>query len=111
MCVTSSMEQTSVTAESLLSDYLSRWELSDHFSRLHVLVCGFCHSVFHVIDEFRSHTNCCTGVSEAPIWASTSPAAPGLAIVLWTDTVMRLVRKRLGDAGDHLSLMKRIESK
>jgi len=111
-CVIEAVGQVGpVSSGHRLDDCLSSFDVARHYSRLHVLVCGFCHSVFHVIDEFRSHTNCCTGVSEAPIWASTSPAAPGLAIVLWTDTVMRLVRKRLGDAGDHLSLVKRIESK
>ena len=79
-----------VTSGHRLDDCLSSFDVARHYSRLHVLVCGFCHSVFHVIDEFRSHTNCCTGASEAPIWASTSAAAPGLAIVLWTDTVLRL---------------------
>ena len=80
-----------VTSGHRLADCLSSFDVARHYSRLHVLVCGFCHSVFHVIDEFRSHTNCCAGTSEAPIWASASAAAPGLAIVLWTDTVLRWV--------------------
>ncbi len=33
--------------------YLADQSSSHHLARLHVLVCGFCHSVFHVLEEFK----------------------------------------------------------
>ena len=38
--------------------YLADQSSSDHLARLHVLVCGFCHSVFHVLDEFKRYSQC-----------------------------------------------------
>ena len=38
--------------------YLADQSSSDHLARLHVLVCGFCHSVFHVLDEFKRYNQC-----------------------------------------------------
>jgi hypothetical protein len=33
--------------------YLADQSSSHHLARLHVFVCGFCHSVFHVLEEFK----------------------------------------------------------
>jgi len=109
MCMMSSMGQATITAESLLSDYMSRWEVADHFSRLHVLVCGCCNSVFHVIDQFRSHTTFCVGVKDTRI--PTDTTVPGLALVLWTNTVLRLVRDQLGVVAEQEALTRKIENK
>jgi len=97
------------TTTNQFSDCLSSFDVAKHYASLHILVCGFCHSVFHVIDEFRSHTTCCSGVVETPPYGS-SVATPGLAIVLWTNAVLRLVRRRLGLA-DPDALVRRIESR
>jgi hypothetical protein len=35
--------------------YLADQSSCEHLARLHVLVCGFCHAVFHVIDEFKRY--------------------------------------------------------
>ena len=43
-----------VSPESLVDDLVTRLEVSDELSRVHVMVCGFCHSVFHFIDEGRT---------------------------------------------------------
>ena len=109
MSVMSSMAHTTITTDSLVSEYLSRWEMAEHFSKLHVLVCGFCHSVFHVIDQFRSHTTFCLGVQETPRLTDTT--VRGLALVLWTNTVLRLLREQLGDVVEQKTLTRRIESK
>ena len=109
MCVMSSKEQATITAETLVSDYSCSWEISDHFSKLHVLVCGFCHSVFHVIDQFRSHTTFCMGTQEQSTLPDTT--VRGLALVLWTNSVLRLLRERLGEVLQQRSLIRRIENK
>ena len=80
-----------------------------HYARLHVLVCGACRAVFHVIDEFRSHSACCLGGGATPPAADV--AAAGLALVLWTDAVLRAVRRRLGGAaGEPKALRRRVEA-
>ena len=98
MCVTSTMAQTTITTDSLVSEYLSRWEMAEHFSKLHVLVCGCCHSVFHVIDQFRVHTIFCVGMQEPT--NNTDTTVKGLALVLWTNTVLRLLRDQIGEVGE-----------
>ena len=107
-CVAEVVGQVGSSTPSCLSDCLSSFDVAKHYSRLHILVCGYCHAVFHVIDEFRSHTTCCLGACE-PVWSSL--ATPGLALVLWTDTVLRLVRQRLGGVSDPENIVRKIESK
>ena len=40
-----------VSPESLVDDIVTRLDVSDELSRLHVMVCGFCQSVFHYVDQ------------------------------------------------------------
>ena len=40
-----------VSPENLVDDLVTRLDISDEISRLHVMVCGFCHSVFHYVDQ------------------------------------------------------------
>ena len=42
-----------VSPENLVDDIVTRLDVSDELSRLHVMVCGFCQSVFHFIDQAR----------------------------------------------------------
>ena len=42
-----------VSPENLVDDIVTRLEISDELSRLHVMVCGFCQSVFHYVDQAR----------------------------------------------------------
>ena len=77
-CVAEVVGEVGSSTPSCLSDCLSSFDVAKHYSRLHILVCGYCHAVFHVIDEFRSHTTCCLGACE-PVWGSL--ATPGLVFV------------------------------
>ena len=45
----------------LISSFVPTAETARHFERLDVLVCGRCRAVFHLVDEFKSHSSICDG--------------------------------------------------
>ena len=110
-CVAEAVGAAGQATPAGLADCLASPAVARQYSRLHILVCGYCHAVFHVIDEFRSHTTCCLGAEQLPQAWGAGLASPGLALVLWTDTVLRLARQRVGEVTDHEALVRRIESK
>ena len=62
------------------------------------MVCGNCHSVFHVIDKFISHTHFCTEVStnnSDTIPDSSNNTVETLAFLLWSRTMLKAVRDLL----------------
>lgn len=47
-----------VSPENLVDDIVTRLDISDELSRLHVMVCGFCQSVFHYVDQASLNQLC-----------------------------------------------------
>ena len=96
----------SVTADSVLEDHVSRLEVSDQLSRLHVMVCGFCHRVFHHTDQFISHTHFCSPAPRPPARPAhlySDMTAEAVAGLLWTGTTLRTVKEQMirdSDADD-----------
>merc|ERR1719357_1570649 len=63
----------------LVTELLGRLDLVE-LCQLHVLVCGLCHSVFNVIDQFRQHVSCCRGETK-PV--SSRGSVGTVALALW----------------------------
>jgi len=104
------MERPSaLTAEEIVDGYLPTRDTNDQFSRLHVLVCGLCHSVFHVVDEFNSHLRKCSGVKTNSSCSDQSESA--LALVLWSNTIHRKLKPSLAHLSGSDSLANTIQQK
>ena len=80
------------------------------------MVCGNCHSVFHVIDKFISHTHFCTGDASnnsETIIDTSNNTVETLAFLLWSRTMLKTVRELLlvdRDLSDKI-LSSRVDSK
>ena len=61
--------------------------------RLDVLVCGRCHSAFHLFDAFRSHSKTCDGDESNAECADDS--AEAVAMVIWCNTIRRKIEEQL----------------
>ena len=104
------------STDQILRDHVNRLEVSNQMSRLHVMVCGSCHQVFHFIDQFISHTHFCQG--PAPPLETVNKdegidnTMEALAVILWTRTIIKTVREQ-GVTNSHLDeniLTKRIRN-
>lgn len=108
-CLLDGISDVIAGGEDVLGGYLADQSSSEHLARLHVLVCGFCHSVFHVLDEFKSHLVMCDGSARNSSFSSYDSTS-AVALVLWTNTVMRRVGESLSDSGSS-HLIQRIEAR
>ena len=68
--------------------------------RLDVLVCGRCHSAFHLFDAFRSHSKTCDGDESNAECADDS--AEAVAMVIWCNTIRRKIEEQGQTAGEKL---------
>ena len=107
-----------VTEDTLIGDYVTRLEASDQVSRLHVMVCGFCHSVFHFIDQFISHTHFCLASENGKKQSymdsqNENHTIEAMALLMWSNTVIKCVKDQLSsDANiDEAVMRKRIKTK
>ena len=81
------------------------------------MVCGFCHSVFHFIDQFISHTHFCsseTNILTDPVSGDIRRTSEALAFILWSNTMLKLVRDQvLVSVGDYdeISIRRSIKTK
>ena len=81
------------------------------------MVCGFCHSVFHFIDQFISHTHFCTAETNIltdPVSCDIRRTSEALAFILWSNTVLKLVRDQVivSDSDyDEISIRRSIKTK
>ena len=80
-------------AERVVESYVPTAQTLSTFERLHVLVCGRCQSVFHLIDQFKSHEEVCQGTESSVETAAENRGSPGadeaVAITLWSNTLRR----------------------
>lgn len=83
----------SSVVEKILSSYVPTQDNMNVFEKLDVLVCGKCQSVFHFVDEFKSHSNTCHQDETSQDHIDSSVHA--VAMVLWCNTI----RRRLHDGG------------
>jgi len=85
--------------EQILREHVNRLEVSNQVSRLHVMVCGLCHTAFHFIDQFISHTHFCLGPAPAAETAvkdeSLENTTEALGVILWTQTMIKTVREQV----------------
>jgi len=109
-CVIDGVSDVMQSGDDVLAGYLADQESSEQFGTLHVLVCGLCHSVFHILDEFKSHLFSCDGRCKNSQFSSYESTS-AVALVLWTNTVMRRVQDNLGEIADHVQVSHRIQSK
>ena len=85
--------------------------------RLHVMVCGYCHAVFHFIDQFISHTHFCTAETNIltdPVSGDIRRTSEALAFILWSNTMLKLVRDQVmvSDSDyDEISIRRSIKTK
>lgn len=92
-------------------------EVSSGVQKLHVMVCGFCHSVFHFIDQFISHTHFCnseTNILTDPVSGDIRRTSEALAFILWSNTMLKLVRDEVmvSDSDyDEISIRRSIKTK
>ena len=106
------------TEDKVIEDYVSRLEVSEQVSKLHVMVCGSCHSVFHFIDQFISHTHFCL-VNNSDhhqdnfMTQDEDNSVEAIALLLWANTIIKCVREQMPrESNIEESVMrKRIKSK
>ena len=86
------------SAERIVSSYVPTRQTMADFERLDVLVCGSCKSVFHNIDEFKSHSSTCskrsgTTASGAEIFEDVEDVSSeaAVAMVIWCNTIRRVL--------------------
>ncbi len=79
--------------DGVINSYVPTQDSMSVFERLDVLVCGKCQSVFHLLDQFRSHSAGCNGSESNQECIDSTDTA--VAMVLWCNTV----RRRLSDSG------------
>ena len=82
----------------IVSSYVPTRQTMADFERLDVLVCGMCKSVFHNIDEFKSHSSTCTkrpgtAASGAEIFENVEDLSSesAVAMVIWCNTIRRVL--------------------
>jgi len=104
--LTLDQQHLDILPDDILGDPLSRIKVGEEMCKLHVMVCGYCHSVFHNVEKFISHTNLCTGEIR---YSDQSDTVETLAILLWSRSVRDLT---LGAGGFNDEVFsKRIKSK
>ena len=86
------------SSERIVSSYVPTRQTMADFERLDVLVCGMCKSVFHNIDEFKSHSSTCTkrpgtAASGAEIFGNVEDLSSesAVAMVIWCNTIRRVL--------------------
>ena len=86
------------SSERIVSSYVPTRQTMADFERLDVLVCGMCKSVFHNIDEFKSHSSTCTkrpgtAASGAEIFENVEDLSSesAVAMVIWCNTIRRVL--------------------
>ena len=94
----SHVERSQPSAERIVSSYVPTRQTMADFERLDVLVCGSCKSVFHNIDEFKSHSSTCskrsgTTASGVEIFEDVEDVSSeaAVAMVIWCNTVRRVL--------------------
>jgi len=123
-CVLEGVNDVISIGDDVLTNYLIGQECGDLYRSLHVLVCGSCHSVFHLLDHFKSHINSCTGKEDYSesyhnVMNMTYTAQKqekfecvgSLALVLWTSMVLRRVKDHVLDIFDQTEVCNKIQSK
>ena len=101
----------------IITDPIFRLEASSGVQRLHVMVCGYCHSVFHFMDQFISHTHFCTAETNIltdPVSGDIRRTSEALAFILWSNTMLKLVRDQVivSDSDyDEISIRRSIKTK
>ena len=104
-------------AERIVSAYVPTRQTMADFERLDVLVCGSCKSVFHHIDEFKSHSSTCSKRHSTGTAATASNSAEifedveldvsseaAVAMVIWCNTIRRILVQggvQFDDAGEY----------
>ena len=101
------------SAERIVSSYVPTRQTMADFERLDVLVCGSCKSVFHNIDEFKSHSSTCskrsgTTASGAEIFEDVEDVSSeaAVAMVIWCNTIRRVLVQggvQFDDAGKYVN--------
>ena len=94
----SPVAQPQPSSERIVSSYVPTRQTMADFERLDVLVCGMCKSVFHNIDEFKSHSSTCTkrpgtAASGAEIFENVEDLSSesAVAMVIWCNTIRRVL--------------------
>jgi hypothetical protein len=86
----------STALDRILSSYVPTRETQSAFDSLDVLVCGKCRSVFHHVDEFKSHSATCKAgegdngkkmKEDEDVSDLSSESA--VAMVIWCNTMRR----------------------
>jgi len=104
--LTLDQQHLDILPDDILGDPITRIKVGEDVSKLHVMVCGHCHAVFHVIDKFIRHTHFCTGENRDH---ELSDTVETLATLLWSRSVKD---STLGASGFNDELFsKRIKSK
>jgi len=123
-CILEGVNDVISIGDDVLTNYLIGQECGELYRSLHVLVCGSCHTVFHLIDHFKSHVNGCTGKDDYKesyhhVMNMTFTAqkqekfecVSSLALVLWTSMVLRRVKDHVIDIYDQTGVCNKIQSK
>ena len=100
-----------------MSSYVPTRQTMADFERLDVLVCGSCKSVFHHVDEFKSHSSTCSKRRSTGTAATASNSAEifedveldvsseaAVAMVIWCNTIRRILVQggvQFDDAGKY----------
>ena len=107
-----------VTEDTVIDDYVARLEVSQQVSKLHVMVCGSCHSVFHFIDQFISHTHFClaSGQQEEKSYLTQDEdnSVEAIALLMWSNTVIKCVKDQISNSDSNIDesvMKKRVRSK
>jgi len=109
-CVLDGVNDVMDSGADVLAGYLADQESSEQFATLHVLVCGFCHQVYHVVEEFKSHLMGCEGRSRNSEYTEYDTTS-AVALVLWTNTVLRRVRESLSEMVHTVEMTSRIQAR
>eukprot|EP00088_Acartia_fossae_P012611 TRINITY_DN16516_c0_g1_i1.p1 TRINITY_DN16516_c0_g1~~TRINITY_DN16516_c0_g1_i1.p1 ORF type:complete len:504 (-),score=68.08 TRINITY_DN16516_c0_g1_i1:195-1706(-) len=110
-CVTDGVNDVISNGDDILTDYLIGQESGEIVRSLHILICGYCHSVFHSVEEFRSHVSTCDGGDRQEFNYERFSTVTALALVLWTTTVMRRIKQNYLNITDEVELCSRIQTK
>ncbi|XP_059085853.1 uncharacterized protein LOC131882650 [Tigriopus californicus] len=97
-------------ARQLVDSYIPTQEMVEYFERLDVLLCGKCQSVFHVLEEFKSHKSGCRGESNHGRSGQES-SDYALALTLWYNTLIRKIEQAGVPYAEQEDLRQYIQSK
>ena len=83
---------SSSAVDRVLDSYVPTRQTMSAFESLDVLVCGKCRTVFHNVDEFKSHSATCKGPEEEVEEEEEEESSEAaVAMVLWCNTMRRLL--------------------